>query len=382
VKKRILFVDDEPNFLDGLRRMLSRQRQEWDMCFANGVDEAESKMREMDFDAVVSDVRMPLRDGFSLLKSIRETERTQDVPVIMLTGLKERDLKRRALEMGATDLLNKPVEQEDFVARLNSVLRLKSYQDEIKAQNALLEQKVRERTRQLMDSRLEIIWRLGAAAEFRDEETGNHVVRVGCYCRVLAEAMGMEREVAETLFLSSPLHDIGKIGIPDSILLKKERLTAEEWDIMKQHTVIGAKILQQDSKLKRAFLWWNGNGHDETSWGNNPILEMASSIALNHHERWDGKGYPRGLAGEDIPLTSRIVAIADVYDALESRRSYKPAFSESETLRIMREDVGKHFDPQVFAHFEKCIEQFRAIRSQFADEAGAEVLPQPLVALP
>ncbi len=379
MKRRILFVDDEPNFLDGLRRMLSRQRLVWDMHFANGVDEAENKMREMDFDAVVSDVMMPLRDGFSLLASIRETERTRDVPVIMLTGLKERDLKRRALEMGATDLLNKPVEQEDLTVRLESVLRLKSYQDEIKAQNALLEQKVRERTQQLMDSRLEIIWRLGATAEFRDEETGNHVVRVGCYCRVMAEAMGMEREFAETLFLSSPLHDIGKIGIPDSILLKKGRLTAEEWEVMKQHTVIGAKILQQDPKLRRAFLWWNGNGHDETSWDSNPILEMASSIALNHHERWDGTGYPRGVAGGDIPLEARIVAIADVYDALRSECSYKPAFSESETLRIMRDEVGKHFDPQVFACFERCIEECRSIRSQFADEIGAEAQVQQFV---
>ena len=379
MKRRILFVDDEPNFLDGLRRMLSRQRQIWDMHFVNGVDEAEGKMREMDFDAVVSDVMMPLRDGFSLLASIRETERTKDVPVIMLTGLKERDLKRRALEMGATDLLNKPVEQEDLVVRLDSVLRLKSYQDEIKAQNALLEQKVRERTRQLMDSRLEIIWRLGATAEFRDEETGNHVVRVGCYCRVIAEAMGMERDFAETLFIASPLHDIGKIGIPDSILLKKGRLTAEEWEVMKKHTVIGAKILQLDSKLMRAFLWWNGNDRNGTTWSSNPVLEMASSIALNHHERWDGKGYPRGLAGEDIPLESRIVAIADVYDALRSERPYKTAFSELDTLRIMREEVGRHFDPQIYAYFEKSLDEFRSIRSQFADEIGAEAQAQQFV---
>jgi response regulator RpfG family c-di-GMP phosphodiesterase len=369
MKQNILFVDDEPNFLDGLRRQLREQRHMWDLNFAYSVAEAWDKLREQRFDAVVSDITMPGKTGFDLLENIRSADHTRDVPVIMLTGLNERSLKRRALDLGASDLLNKPVDPEDLVARLRSVLRLKSYQDELKVQNNILEQKVQERTKELADSRLDIIWRLAKAAEFRDEEMGNHVVRVGCYCRVLAESLGMDRNFVEMLFLSSPLHDIGKIGIPDSILLKQDRLTPSEWGLMKQHCVIGAEILRQDAKVMRAFVTWEKRNLEGKPHTENPLLKMASEIALTHHEWWDGKGYPQELSGEEIPLASRIVSIADVYDALGSARPYKPAYHESETLSIMKEEVGRHFDPEVYAAFERCIEQFRAIRTQLADVA-------------
>ena len=369
MKRRILFVDDEPNVLDGLRRMLRAERDRWDMSFVDGVDPALDELRAADFDAVVSDVNMPGKDGFSLLAEMRTDERTRDIPVIILTGRSEGDIKRQALDLGAADLLNKPVDPQDLIARLRSAIRLKGYQDELKDQNAVLERKVEERTADLVDSRLDIIWRLGKAAEYRDEETGNHVMRVGCYCRVIAEKLGADHGFVEMLLLTSPLHDIGKIGISDAILLKRGPLSEDEWNVMRRHCVIGAEILREDSKVMNAFLVWRGGrtcGHNGN--GQNPILKMASSIAMTHHERWDGAGYPAGLAGEGIPLESRIVALADAYDALCSERPYKPALSEAEALSVIHDEVGRHFDPAISAAFEESIRELRAIRTELSDE--------------
>ncbi len=371
MKKHVLFVDDEPNVLDGLRRMLRGERGRWELDFAGSADEALDRMRAGDFDAVVSDVNMPGKDGFALLAEMRMAERTQDVPIIILTGRHETDIKRRALDLGAADLLNKPVEPQDLIARLRSVISLKDYQDEIKGQNAILERKVKDRTAELEGSRLDIIWRLGKAAEHRDEETGNHVVRVGCYSRVIAETLGADREFVEMLFVTSPLHDIGKIGIPDAVLLKPDPLDKDEWDVMKRHCVIGAEILREDSKVMNAFLAWRGaRTYGDNGNAQDPILKMASSIALTHHEWWDGTGYPTGLAGEEIPLESRIVALADAYDALCSKRPYKPALSEAEALSVIHDEVGRHFDPAVSAAFEESIKELRAIRTELCDEAS------------
>jgi len=371
VKKRILFVDDEPNVLDGLRRMLRAERGRWNMSFVAGADAALDRMRTGDFDAVVSDVNMPGKDGFALLAEMRAHERTRDVPVIILTGRHESDIKRRALDWGATDLLNKPVEPQDLISRLRSAVRLKVYQDEIKGQNAILERKVKERTAELADSRLDIIWRLAKVAEYRDEETGNHVVRVGCCCRILAETLGADHEFVERLFLASPLHDIGKIGIPDAILLKRGPLSENEWDVMKRHCAIGAKILREDSKAMNAFLTWRGTREGDRN-GNtqSPILKMASSIALTHHEWWDGTGYPAGLAADEIPLESRIVALADAYDALCSERPYKPALSEDEARTVMDKEAGRHFSPAVHAAFVESIQELRTIRTELRDETS------------
>ncbi|MFH1417730.1 MAG: HD domain-containing phosphohydrolase [Planctomycetota bacterium] len=371
MKRHILFVDDEPNVLEGLRRMLRAERDRWDMSFVGGADAALDQIRAGDFDAVVSDVNMPGKDGFALLAAMRTGEQTHDIPVIILTGRHESDIKRQALDLGATDLLNKPVDPQDLIARLRSVIRLKAHQDEVKSQNAILERKVKERTAELAASRMDIIWRLGKAAEYRDEETGNHVVRVGCCCRVIAETLNADSEFVEMLFLTSPLHDIGKIGIPDRILLKRGPLNEDEWDVMKRHCAIGAEILREDSKVMNAYLAWrgarmccrNGNAQD-------PILKMALSIALTHHEWWDGTGYPVGLAGEEIPLESQIVALADVYDALCSERPYKPALSEDEALMVIHEEAGRHFNPAVYAAFVESVDKLQAIRTELRDEVS------------
>jgi len=370
MKKHILFVDDEPNVLKGIERMLHSQRDEWVLNSAQSVDAALDLTAKAAFDAVVSDISMPGKDGFELLRILHESDTTKDIPVIILTGNKEHSLKRRALEMGATDLLNKPVTREDLLARLRSVLRLKSYQDDLKAHNNLLEQKVRERTAELEESRLDIILRLGKAAEYRDEETGNHILRVGCYCRVLAEELGMTPDFIEMIFLTSPLHDIGKIGIPDNILLKPGKLTLDERSIMQEHCAIGAQLLSEEINSLHLFLVEREAVPREKrpAGKDNPLLQMASTIALTHHEKWDGSGYPNGLAGQAIPLVARIVAVADIYDALRSMRPYKPSCSEEETRKIMKDECRKHFDPLVFAAFEKTTKDFTLINDHYSDK--------------
>jgi putative two-component system response regulator len=352
--------------------MLWQERESWDVRFAKSAKEALELIASESPDAVVTDVFMEGATGFDLLSQIRADEDTASIPVIVVTGSREQGLKKEALGLGATDLLTKPVNREELIARLRNVLRLKEYQDQIKAHNAELEQRVEERTRQLSASRIEVILRLAKAAEFRDEETGNHVIRVGCYCRAIARTMGLDDEFVDRLFLASPLHDIGKIGIPDAVLLKPGKLTPDEWEIMKRHCEIGEQILRENSKVMSAFMEW---GPDVASlrWiGGHPLMHMASSIAMTHHEKWDGSGYPRGLSGEEIPLESRIVAIADVFDALRSVRPYKPAFEEEKALEIIREGSGKHFDPRVVEAFLSCLDDIRAIESRFADLMAEE----------
>jgi len=373
VKKKLLFVDDEPHFLAGIRRMLRTQRDQWDMEFVHSVDAAFARACEGDLDVVVSDIQMPGKDGFDLLRLFAGDPRTEEVPVIILTGNAEEGLKRKALELGAADLLNKPVRAPDLLARLRSTLRLKAYQDEIKAQNAVLDLRVRERTVELEASRLDILFRLGKAAEFRDEETGNHVLRVGRYCQALARRLDLGEDLAEMLLYTAPLHDIGKIGVPDRVLLKPGKLDADEWALMQRHCEIGASLLLESPAGLESYLAWRVR--DTEAARNplrNPILEHAARIALAHHEKWDGQGYPRGLAGEAIPIEARITAVADVYDALRSDRPYKRAFPEAKAFEIICSEAGTHFDPGVCAAFEAVREAFDAIRAQDTDGAPSE----------
>ena len=369
MKKRILFIDDEPHILDSLKRLLRDQRDLWDMEFVQSPLAAWDELQNIPYDVVVSDVRMPHLTGIQLLERLQEIESTRGILVIILTGEADRGLKRKALELGAADLLNKPVAREDLVARLRSALRLKSYQDELKGHNDQLERVVQERTQELVASRVDIIWRLGKAAEFRDQETGNHVVRVGCYSRTIAHAMGLDNEFVDNVFLGAPLHDLGKIGIPDSILLKPGKLSDHEWRIMQQHCAIGAEILGDDGKIKRIFGHFGGlQTHPTSPEVENPVLRMATSIALTHHEKWDGSGYPQGLAGQAIPLESRIVAVADVFDAVISNRPYRIARPEDEALTIIESTVGSHFDPRVHEAFLRALPEIRTIRARFNDD--------------
>jgi putative two-component system response regulator len=372
MKKEILFVDDEPAVLDALRRILHSQRDEWELTMVTDGRVAIQRLDERPFDAAVVDVRMPGVSGLELLAWLQKSDRTRDIPVVVLTGVADRNLKRKALELGAADLLNKPLDAADLLARLRSVLRLKSYRDELKARNQSLERQVEERTLELYHSRLDIIWRLGKVAEQRDEDTGNHVIRVGFCSRVVAEAMGMNHGFQESTFVASPLHDIGKIGIPDRILLKRGSLSPSEMATMKQHCRIGERILREDSLVRKAFFYGRAvNSQFAAGEESNPILDVAAEIALTHHERWDGKGYPRELAGEEIPLVSRIVAVCDVYDALTSTRPYREAHPEQRALEMMADECGKHFDPDVYRAFLEALPKIRSVRGRFCDRAAA-----------
>lgn len=372
-KKRLLFVDDEPNCLKAMERMLHGQRQVWEMHFVSSVREALEAVGENDFDMVISDVSMPEQDGFTLLAALREDEKTKDLPVVMLTGVGDDDLKCLALNQGATDLLSKPVSFEDLMARIRSVLHLKAYQDELRQLNNTLERKVAERTRDLENSHIDILWRLAKAGEYRDEATGDHVARVGCYSRLLAKEMKLPETFVETVFLTAPLHDIGKIGIPDSILLKPGNLSPPERNLMQRHCSIGAEILRQEPRGQRMLMKltendtyspWNGK--------DNRLLDMAVSVAMGHHERWDGMGYPAKRSGDDIPVEAQIVALADVYDALCSGRPYRPAFPESKALAIMKTQSKGQFAPKVYQAFENLVKPFRTVRAAFAAETSLE----------
>jgi putative two-component system response regulator len=368
MRNRILFVDDEPMVLTALSRMLEGQRHAWEMAFVPSAEQALARAQEVQFDAIVLDISLGSTNGLQLLQALQERERTRNVPVVFLTGIGEQDLKRRALELGAADLLSKPVRAEELIARLRNVLRLKAYQDELRSLNDGLQHKVEERTRELEESHLDTIWRLAKAGEYRDDDTGNHVMRVGRYGRAACEALGMPRERVERTFVASLLHDIGKIGIPDAVLLKPGGLTPAERRTMEQHCEIGARILREAPNGLAPFLASRGiRPYPNQTAHINPIKTLASSIALTHHERWDGRGYPAGLAGEDIPLEARVTALADVYDALCSDRPYRRAYPEARALAIIREEGEAHFGPDVFAAFNALMDEFRAIRAELSD---------------
>lgn len=373
---RILFVDDERNVLNAYQRMLRSRKSEWQMEFVDCPIKAWQMLQEQPFDVVVSDIRMPGMTGLQLLDRITTDQRTDILQVIIVTGESDQQLKSLALNQGAADLLNKPILQEDLIARLKSVIRIREYADRLKQQNEQLETRVRERTAALNASRIDTLWRLGKAAEYRDEETGNHVIRVGSYSRVIAEAMGLDDEFCDTLFLAAPLHDIGKIGIPDSVLLKPGKLTAEEWEMMRRHCEIGVAILSNECKFMDAVSRYASDVLEDSKGAkiDNPVIELATIIAETHHEKWNGSGYPNALVGAEIPLPGRIVAIADVYDALRSERPYKQPFSVEKSLDILSEEAGAHFDPDVVEAFFAAFDQIREIEQEFRDVPEATAI--------
>ena len=361
----LLFVDDEETVLAGIRRLLFGETQTWDMTFAASVDEALQTLAEEDIDVVIADIMMPGRDGFDLLREMRGSERTKDVPVVMLTGVAEDDIKSLACFQGATDLLTKPVSRVELLARIRSVLRLRELTE-------TLDQKVGARTRELQHRELDVVWRLAQAGEYHDEFLGSHVTRVGCYSMLLARGLGLPGDFANRIFRAAPLHDVGKIGIPEDILRKPGRLTREERRLMEKHCEIGADILRREPKGQGMLLWYaEQDSPREWTRDDNPLLQMAVSIALGHHERWDGHGYPAKRAGEDIPVEARIAHLADVYDALIFKRPYKPALPEEEVLSIIRDGAGRQFDPLICRIVEDLVEPLREIRMEFCDETCA-----------
>ena len=368
-RPRVLLVDDEPRIVASLSRVIGRLAPELDTAQAHSAEEALDVLAMCEVATIVTDVHMPGRDGFWLLEQVRHDPLLRGIPVVVLTGTGEHAIKRRALDLGANDLLAKPIAPADLVARIRASLRLKHSQDALVRQAQQLETEVRARTTELERAWVELVWRLGVAGEYRDNQTGNHVVRVGYYARTLGEHLGLDHAACERLFLAAPLHDIGKIAIPDRILLKPGPLLPDEWSVMMTHARIGAEILRRPFVDPRHAFDLLPVQPEPPS----PLIDAAAAIAAHHHERWDGTGYPDRLAGDAIPLEARIVAVADVFDALSTRRPYKPAFEPSEVYRVMKRGDGSQFDPEVFAAFEAARGQFADIARSLRDPASDPV---------
>lgn len=348
---RILIVDDESLNIDVVQAYLELDGFQNVHSTANA-SEAMPLVRSLRPDLLLLDIHMPQISGIEILQAVRADAEVALTPVVILTGSSADETKLEALESGATDLLSKPVHRGELLARIRNVLSVKCFQDALMRHRESLEDTVRRRTAELEASRLELIHCLARAAEFRDDDTGRHILRVGRYSRIIGEALGFSESQLEILEPAAQLHDVGKIGIPDAILLKAGKLTADEFDQMQKHCGYGRQIVDgqpdRDTEIIRSHAEMGARIMDI---GRSPILEMAKRIALTHHERWDGSGYPLGLSGEDIPLEGRITAVADVFDALNSKRSYKPAFSLPKCLEILEEGRGTHFDPTVLDAF-------------------------------
>jgi putative two-component system response regulator len=283
--------------------------------------------------------------GIEFVQRFRERYATH--PVLMVTANHETELRLRALQIGVTDFLNKPLNNVEFLARTRNMLALRQSHNQLADHASWLAQEVRKATEQIVTRERETIVCLAAATEYRDPETGSHILRMARYSRHIARNLGLDTEQQELLLGTAPMHDIGKVGIPDMILLKPGRLTPDEFSVMKQHAIIGYKVL---------------------SMTNSPLLQKAAEIALTHHEKFDGSGYPNGLVGEAIPLFGRIVAVADVFDALTSERPYKNAWSVEKASDYLRENSGKHFDPACLAGFFAKFDDVLAIKAEFADD--------------
>ncbi len=358
VKKTILVVDDEPINIMVLSDLLKSQYR---VIAAKNGEQGIKRVHDMNPDLILLDVMMPDMDGYQVCQILKEDPATSSIPVIFVTAMNEEVDERKGLEVGAVDYITKPISPAIVTARVQNHLALKSAKDELSRQNEILEQKVRERTLELSKTQDITIHALASLAETRDNETGNHIRRTQHYLKVLAEAlveMGLYTEELtpkniDLLYKSAPLHDIGKVGIPDNILLKPGKLTDEEFEIMKTHASLGAEAISVAEQEM---------GSGETS-----FLRYAREISAYHHEKWNGKGYPHGLAGEDIPISGRLMAVADVYDALISARVYKPAFDHEKARSILLEGSGSHFDPSIIDAFLKVEQQFVEIAARYKD---------------
>lgn len=356
---RVLLVDDEVAIRRVMDRLLTAEG--FAVLHADSGEQALELVWQTQVDTIVLDMRMPGMSGLEVCRRLRADARTEHTPVVFVTGMSDREFRREALQAGATDFLGKPFDEVELLARLRNAVRIKLYYDglarertdlrgaverqlvELDAASSRLERLQQE----LAVARHETIERLARAAEYRDDETAAHLHRMSHYCHLLGRKAGLEDYTCEMLRIASPMHDVGKIGIPDHILLKPGRLSADEYQIMKQHAEIGFRIL---------------------SGSNSELVTFAATIAHTHHEQWAGTGYPQGLRGEEIPIEGRIAAVADVFDALTSARPYKKAWPISEAVAHLEAGAGAHFDPELTRLFVGAMDEVLAIRERFSDE--------------
>ncbi|MDD5052381.1 MAG: response regulator [Sulfuricurvum sp.] len=335
----VLIVDDSPDNLIILSETL---KPFYKVKVANNGKKALNMIASGDFpDLILLDIMMPDISGYDVCKKLKSDPLTRNIPIIFVTALSDYTDEAEGLNLGAVDYITKPINSSIVLARVNTQISLLRYQHD-------LEQKLQARTEEIVLTRMEVIRQLGRAAEFKDNETGTHILRMSAYAKIISQKIGLDNARIELIYLAAPMHDIGKIGTPDAILQKPGSLTQDEWEIVRKHPLQGADII--------------GNHHSL-------LLQTARVVSLTHHERFDGTGYPNKIKGYDIPLVGRIVAIADVFDALTSRRPYKEPWSVEDAINYLMEQKGLHFDGELVDAFLSCMDQIQTVMAQFKDEA-------------
>lgn len=345
LESNILIVDDNPTNIALLEDILEQEGYE-NYISTTDPRKVTALYASESFDLLLLDIRMPHMSGIDVMKALKEQVQSDFLPILVLTAQTDMQTRKDALEAGAKDFVTKPFEHWEVLLRIRNMLETRYFYKRQVVRGDLLESEVKARTHEISETQLEIVRRLGRAGEYRDNETGAHVIRMSKVAEILARGMGLDERTCERILHASPMHDVGKIAIPDAILLKPGPLDEEEWKVMQSHAAAGADIL--------------GNHHSE-------LMQIAAELARSHHEKWDGTGYPSGLAGEDIPLVARIAAVSDVFDALTSSRPYKGAWPVEKAVAFIREQAGAHFDPRVVDVFLNNLDEIIEVRKEHPD---------------
>lgn len=346
---RICIVDDTPINLTLMQALVNKIPDCQPHCFSDSAEGLRHCI-DQDFDLIIVDYMMPVLDGIEFIRHLRAVADRAEVPILMVTADHEREVRYRALESGATDFLTKPVDRVELTSRVKNMLAIRKSHLLLAERATMLAEEVKKATVEIFAREREVIFRLSKAAEFRDPETGAHILRMAHYSHLIARRLGWDQAASDTIMQAAPMHDVGKLGTPDQILLKPGRLTSAEFEVMKQHATIGWEILRDSAS---------------------PMLQMAAEIAYSHHEKYDGSGYPRGLAGEAIPESGQIVAVADVFDALTSARPYKPGWEVDRAVALLQEGRNSHFSPRCVDAFIDALDEVLLIRQQYQDEFDA-----------